>query len=434
MALPGPVVHALGYTLASAALGGLVGLLSAPRYGWAAFSFGLLWQIFYHLRHFIRLERWSRQPEVSTDLEGDGAWDEVFARLYRHERELLSEIERQRREVGRFVTGGQALIDGIVAVDEQRVVIWCNHAAEDLLGINAATDLAQPITNIVRDPAFVTYLADAHFKRPLKLLRGRGGERVLSIHVVPYGDHGHLLQIRDVTQAERAGQMRRDFVANVSHELRTPLTILHGFVETLHEMELTPAERQRYLSLMGEQSARMLSIVDDLLTLSTLESSPQASLDARVDMRNLLDKLQRDAQALSAGRHRIEFDVAAAEGDLLGVDNEISSALSNLVSNAIRYTPTGGEIRVRWQADQNGGEFLVEDNGIGIDPEHLPRLTERFYRVDRGRSRETGGTGLGLAIVKHVLSRHQAVLDVASTPGKGSCFTARFPAARVVPA
>ena len=432
MSLPGPVVHALGYIAAAATLGSLIGLVTSPRYGWAAFSFGLLWQIVYHLRHFLRLERWSRQPEVSRDLEGDGAWDEVFARLYRHERDLHAEIARERTQVARFVAGGQALIDGIVAIDQQRAVIWCNHAAEELLSIDHRTDLGQPVTNIVREPRFYNYLAAGHHERPLKLSLTRHPERILSVHIVPYGDHGQLIQIRDVTLAERVGQVRRDFVANVSHELRTPLTILHGFVETLLDMDLDAEERRRYLSMMGEQSQRMLSIVEDLLTLSTLETSPQATLDERVDMRSLLDKMQRDAVALSAGRHHIHFDLAAPEGDLLGADNEIASALSNLVSNAIRYTPTGGEIRVFWRADENGAEFAVEDSGIGIDPEHIPRLTERFYRVDRGRSRETGGTGLGLAIVKHVLSRHQATLDITSTAGKGSRFSARFPASRVV--
>lgn len=432
MSLPGPVVHALGYTVASALLGTVVGLLTAPRFGWAAFSFGLLWQIVHHLRHFVRLERWSRQPEASRDLEGDGAWDEVFARIYRHERELHAEIARQRDEVSRFVAGGQALIDGIVAIDQQRAIIWCNQAAEALLGINHRSDLGQAVTNIVREPRFVTYLAGHNFSRPLKLALGRNAERILSIHVVPYGDHGNLLQVRDVTQAERVGQMRRDFVANVSHELRTPLTILHGFVETLLDMDLDPAERRRYLGMMGEQSQRMLSIVEDLLTLSTLESSPQASLDERVDMRALLDKLQRDATALSAGRHQIHFNVASNEGDLLGIDSEIASACTNLISNAVRYTPPGGDIRVSWQADAEGADFIVEDSGIGIDPEHIPRLTERFYRVDRSRSRETGGTGLGLAIVKHVLSRHQARLEITSIPGQGSRFAVHFPAERVV--
>lgn len=429
--IPGPVLHALGYTVTSALVGVAVGFATSPRYGWATFSFGLLWQIYHHLRHFIRLERWSQAPSASKDLEGDGAWDEVFGRLYRHERELNAEIDHQRREVRRFSSGGQALIDGIIAIDENRLIVWCNHAAEGLLGIDSQTDLAQPITNIVREPRFVSYLATADFRRPIKLASGRNADRVLSIHVVPYGDHGQLLQVRDVSQFERIGQMRRDFVANVSHELRTPLTILHGFVETLLEVELAKGEQQRYLKLMGEQSERMQRIVEDLLTLSTLESSPPPTGDERIDMHNLIDKLQRDAKALSNGRHEIVLDVGS-EADLLGADAEIASALTNLVTNAVRYTPEGGSIRIQWQADASGAEFAVEDSGIGIDAEHIPRLTERFYRVDRSRSRETGGTGLGLAIVKHALSRHQAILDVTSAPGKGSRFAARFPAERVV--
>lgn len=431
MSLPGPVVHALGYTISSGLVGLAIGFAISPRYGWATFSFGLLWQIVHHLRHFIRLERWSQAPAASKDLEGDGAWDEVFGRLYRHERDLNAEIDHQRREVARFASGGQALIDGIIAIDENRLIVWCNHAAEGLLGIDGHTDLAQPITNIVREPRFVGYLAAGDYQRPIKLVPGRNADRVLSIHVVPYGDHGQLLQVRDVSQFERIGQMRRDFVANVSHELRTPLTIMHGFVETLLEVELEKGEQQRYLKLMGEQSERMQRIVEDLLTLSTLESSPPPTGDERIDMHNLIDKLQRDAKALSNGRHEIVLD-DPAEADLLGADAEIASALTNLVTNAVRYTPAGGTIRIHWQADGQGAEFAVEDSGIGIDPEHIPRLTERFYRVDRSRSRETGGTGLGLAIVKHALSRHQAILDVTSTPGKGSRFAARFPAERVV--
>ena len=227
--------------------------------------------------------------------------------------------------------------------------------------------------------------------------------------------------------------MRRDFVANVSHELRTPLTVLSGFLETIKELKLDPQRSREYINLMLEQGRRMERIVDDLLTLSTLESAPSPSLDERVRIAPLLERLLAEAQALSGGKHRIVFN-AEPGFDLLGAENEIASALGNLVTNAIRYTPDGGEVRLTWRAIAEEAEFAVEDSGIGIAPEHIPRLTERFYRVDRGRSRETGGTGLGLAIVKHILNRHHATLDIKSEPGKGSRFAARFPARRIVPA
>jgi two-component system phosphate regulon sensor histidine kinase PhoR len=225
--------------------------------------------------------------------------------------------------------------------------------------------------------------------------------------------------------------MRRDFVANVSHELRTPLTVLSGFLETINELQLDPKRSRDYLNLMAEQSKRMQRIVDDLLTLSTLESAPGPSLDERVPIAPLLDRLRAEAEALSGGKHKIVLD-AEPGFDLLGAENEIASAFGNLTSNAIRYTPAGGEVRLAWRASANEAEFAVQDTGVGIASEHIPRLTERFYRVDRGRSRETGGTGLGLAIVKHILTRHQATLDIKSDPGKGSRFAARFSGRRVI--
>jgi two-component system phosphate regulon sensor histidine kinase PhoR len=227
--------------------------------------------------------------------------------------------------------------------------------------------------------------------------------------------------------------MRRDFVANVSHELRTPLTVLVGFLETVRELKLDPQRSRDYLNLMAEQGRRMQRIIDDLLTLSTLESAPEPPHEERVDVASLLERVRGEAEGLSAGRHRIVLD-AAPGFDLLGTESEIASAFGNLASNAVRYTPAGGEVRLLWHASEKGAEFAVEDTGAGIEPEHIPRLTERFYRVDRGRSRETGGTGLGLAIVKHALARHQATLEIESTLGTGSRFTARFPARRVVPA
>jgi two-component system phosphate regulon sensor histidine kinase PhoR len=234
-----------------------------------------------------------------------------------------------------------------------------------------------------------------------------------------------------VTQAERVEAVRRDFVANVSHELRTPLTVLVGFLETVRELKLDPSQRRDYLSLMETQAARMRRIVDDLLTLSTLESAPPPPADERIVIARLLERVRAETDALSAGRHRIVLEMHGAF-DLLGAESEIASAFSNLASNAVRYTPKGGEVRLIWEATGQEAAFTVADTGIGIQPEHIPRLTERFYRVDRSRSRETGGTGLGLAIVKHALTRHNASLEIESTPGNGSRFIARFPAQRLV--
>jgi len=269
---------------------------------------------------------------------------------------------------------------------------------------------------VVRSPEFVEYLRAADFSEPLRL-GSPGGRRTLSLQVVSFGDEDHLLLSQDVTGAARVEAMRRDFVANVSHELRTPLTVLAGFLETIQDLKLDADRVRDY----------------DLLTLSVLEHAPPPPDSQRVPLRPLLERVQAEADALSAGKHRLSLEVAGAH-DLLGAEREIASAFTNLATNAVRYTPAGGEIRLRWNSTDAGGEFSVEDSGIGIDPEHLPRLTERFYRVDRGRSRETGGTGLGLSIVKHALARHQAALAVDSSPGKGSRFSARFPAARLAAA
>ncbi|MBS1191938.1 MAG: sensor signal transduction histidine kinase [Rhodocyclaceae bacterium] len=431
--MPVSLVTAQAYLAASAALGLFLGWLVAPIAGWVVFSLALVGQLAYHLRHWFLIDRWSRAPSPAADLDGTGIWYEPFFRVYRHERELRREIGHLQGEVERFATAGQALNDGIVALDLTGRIEWCNRSAERYLGISRRTDLGQPIINLVRQPAFVAYLNAGDFAEPLRFRSDRNDGASLSIRVTDYGPDRQLIQVKDVTQAERLDQMRRDFVANVSHELRTPLTVLSGFLETLREMELTAEERSHYLALMTEQSDRMLRLVQDLLTLSSIESAPPPSEDQRVDAAALVNKLFQDAHALSAGRHDIRLE-SRGSGDLRGEESEIASALGNLVSNAVRYTPDGGRITLRWAIGPEGAEFAVEDSGIGIDPLHIPRLTERFYRVDRGRSRESGGTGLGLSIVKHALSRHQASLDIRSTPGQGSCFTARFPASRVMAA
>ena len=424
------VVRALLLTLLTGLIAWPIGYFGAVWAGWTLFCVGLGLQLAFHFRNFARLERWSRAPIVDPSLEGEGAWDGVFGRLYQHEKDLRGQIAARDQEIAMLIAAGQALTDGVVLLDESNQILFCNTTAESQLGLAALTDRGQPVVNLVRHPEFVDYLMAGEFTRPLTLRSDRAEGRVLSIYVLPYAGMRRLMQIKDVTHSDRLDRMRRDFVANVSHELRTPLTVLAGFLETLQEIDLDRDERARYLELMAEQSRRMESIVKDLLTLSSIESAPPPANDL-VDMASLIDKLRRDAEALSAGRHTIVVE-ADSKGDLRGSEPELVSAFGNLVSNAVRYTPAGGTIRIIWHASPQGAEFAVEDTGIGIDPKHIPRLTERFYRVDRGRSRDAGGTGLGLAIVKHSLSRHQALLHIKSTPGIGSRFAAHFTARRVV--
>ena len=423
------LIRTVLFTVLAACLALLAALAVSATAGWIVFCLGLGAQMAAHFRNFALLDRWSRAPDVDANLEGRGAWDGIFGRLYRHEKDLRAQIERRSHRIDMLLAAIQALNDGVVLLNDRMHIVFCNATAEALLGLQARTDIGQSVANLVRQPEFVAFLLAGDFARPLTIRSERNPGCVLSIHLIPYAENRTLMQIKDVTQTERLDRMRRDFVANVSHELRTPLTVLSGFLETLREIDLGPEEQQRYLALMSEQSGRMLTIVQDLLTLSAIESAPPPE-DAVLDMAKIIDKLRRDAESLSGGRHHLVVE-ADDPNDLLGSESELTSAFSNLVSNAIRYTPVGGRITIRWETNAHGGVFSVQDTGIGVDAQHIPRLTERFYRVDRGRSREAGGTGLGLAIVKHALNRHQAQLEITSTPGVGSCFSARFPASRI---
>ena len=423
------LIRTVLFTVLAACLALLAALAVSATAGWVVFCLGLGAQMAAHFRNFALLDRWSRAPDVDANLEGRGAWDGIFGRLYRHEKDLRAQIERRSHRIDMLLAAIQALNDGVVLLNDRMHIVFCNATAEALLGLQARTDIGQSVANLVRQPEFVAFLLAGDFARPLTIRSERNPGCVLSIHLIPYAENRTLMQIKDVTQTERLDRMRRDFVANVSHELRTPLTVLSGFLETLREIDLGPEEQQRYLALMSEQSGRMLTIVQDLLTLSAIESAPPPE-DAVLDMAKIINKLRRDAESLSGGRHHLVVE-ADDPNDLLGSESELTSAFSNLVSNAIRYTPVGGRITIRWETNAHGGVFSVQDTGIGVDAQHIPRLTERFYRVDRGRSREAGGTGLGLAIVKHALNRHQAQLEIPSTPGVGSCFSARFPASRI---
>jgi two-component system phosphate regulon sensor histidine kinase PhoR len=408
------------------------GFLIDPVWGWSLFSLGLIGLLAHHVRHLRLLRQWASRSLTEAVPEGSGAWEEVFTLLYRRQRAETARSRQLAHSLARSRQAGRALPYGVAILDSEYRIVWCNDSCEAHFGIGAEADVGHPITNLVRQPEFVNYVTAGEFSKPLQLKTARDG-LVLSVQFVPYVDSQLLLLSRDITQGTRLETMRRDFVANVSHELRTPLTVLVGFLETVRELKLDPERSRDYLNLMAEQSRRMQRIIDDLLTLSTLESTPEPPLDEHVDVVLLLSRIHSEAQALSAGRQRVTLD-AEPGFELLGTESEIASALGNLASNAVRYTPPGGEVRLIWRGSQKGAEFTVEDTGVGIEAEHIPRLTERFYRVDRGRSRETGGTGLGLAIVKHALARHQATLEIESTPGTGSRFTAKFPARRVVPA
>ena len=301
------IVRSLLLAILAACLAFPVGFFAGAWIGWLLFSCALILQLVNHLRHFARLDHWSRQPRPDVSLEGEGAWDEVFARIYRHEKELHAEIARRDEEIERFEAAGQALTDGVVLLDENNQISWCNTMAEMQLGLALQTDRGQHIANLVRQPEFIDYLQQLDFSHPLTLRSDRKGGRVLSIFVLPYAANKRLMQVKDITQTDRLDQMRRDFVANVSHELRTPLTVLAGFVETLQEFDVDRDESKRYLGMMADQSVRMQNIVKDLLTLSSLEAAPPPD-DEVIDMASLLDKLRRDAEALSAGRHQISFE------------------------------------------------------------------------------------------------------------------------------
>jgi two-component system, OmpR family, phosphate regulon sensor histidine kinase PhoR len=414
---------ALGYSVgmaldaprASLALGGLLGVA-------AAVSLDVL--------HARRLLTWLRGAQLEDAPRRTGFWGELAYRIERALRSRERDLQHERNRIAQFLSAIEASPNGVLLLDAQHQIEWCNSTAADHLGIDPLRDLRQPLTNLVRAPSFVAHLqADDCDDAVSFSLPGRAG--TLSVLVRPYGDGQKLLLTQDITERLRTDEMRRDFVANVSHEIRTPLTVLSGFVETLRQIQLTEPERQRVLGMMAQQTERMCTLVDDLLILAKLEGSPRPRTDQWVEIDALLRRVDVDARTLSAGRHSIEF-LAGGSGAIAGSEGELLSALGNLVTNAVRYTPDGGHIAVTWHRRSNGsGAFEVRDTGVGVAPEHVSRLGERFYRVDGGRSRESGGTGLGLAIAKHAVQRHGGSFEVESVLGSGSIFRLVFPPARV---
>ncbi len=378
-----------------------------------------------------RLMQWLRGERERPAPRATAFWGELGYRIERQMMQLQREVESERANTRAFLAAIEASPNGVLLLDGEDQIAWCNAVAADHFGLDPTRDLRQRVTNLVRDPAFVSQLQHGPFDGSV-VFEGRQPGGSLQVMVRPYGDAGKKLVLsQDITARERADAMRRDFVANVSHEIRTPLTVLAGFVETMDSLPLSEVERQRVLGLMGQQTARMQALVADLLTLAQLEGSPRPPPDEWHGLDEILRPAQVEAVALSAGRHTLQVD-ETPHVELAGRVMEIRSAIGNLLSNAVRYTPGGGQVRLTWLLREDGsGVLSVIDTGPGIAREHLPRLTERFYRVESGRSRDTGGTGLGLSIVKHVMQRHGGEIDISSETGRGSVFRLIFPPFRV---
>jgi two-component system phosphate regulon sensor histidine kinase PhoR len=403
----------------------------------AALAGCYLWLVLDALRGW-RLLSWLRSGDTSSIPLGSGYWGEVFDRvrkLVRHRDRAVVDSDTRLQD---FLSALQASPNGVMLLDDEGRIEWLNQTAANHFGLDAGRDLLQHLGNLVRDPGFTAYFAARDYRQGV-VMPGRASTSAipvkLSVNMHPYGQGRSLLLSRDITALEQAEAMRRDFVANVSHEIRTPLTVLAGFVETLQSLRLDEEERERYLGLMAVQAQRMQTLVSDLLTLSRLEGSPLPPAQEWHAVATLMAQCEQEAHDLSAllwGRAQEVHFTLGEPFEIAGSLSELHSALSNLIGNAIRYSAADKAIAVRWTRLANGGAvFSVQDQGQGIAPEHIPRLTERFYRVDRSRSRETGGTGLGLAIVKHVAQRHGAELGIESAQGKGSTFSIRFTAKRV---
>ena len=401
--------------------------------GWAlsVLAVGAAAIIAFHLYNAQRVYDWAAGDLENQVPEGRFEWTAIFAAIYRRVRMREAHQRDLHHIIARFRQAAEAIPDGIVVLDRDQRIEWANPHALTQLGLDLDQDTGQPIVNLVRQPEFLSYLESGDFGASIVVPSSRDPGHTLALQLVPFAVDKKLLMSRDVTELEAVARMRRDFIANVSHELKTPLTVISGFVETLQDLELDERQRDRFLQLMQEQARNMQRLVADLLTLSSLESEQNPLVEERFAVVPLLLSISSDAKALSKGQHDIRLDIGEA-ASVLGSRDELASAFGNLVSNAIRYTPGGGCITLGWQVEGDGtGVFSVTDTGIGIAAAHVPRLTERFYRIDRSRSRATGGTGLGLAIVKHVLLRHQAQLEITSELGQGSRFAVRLPAKRV---
>jgi two-component system, OmpR family, phosphate regulon sensor histidine kinase PhoR len=425
-------VQAWWFAAARLTAGVLVGLLLGWMFGhlWAGLALVFACYLGWHLVNLFRVDWWLRHRGFAEPPDVGGAWGDAIThivRLHRRKRFHKQRFVQLFRQIQRSTA---ALPDGVVILNDQREIAWFNRMAAHLLNLRRTADLGLRIDNLVRQPEFARYLNEGQYANPIVIRTGATDGLYLSLQIVPYGEGQLLLLARDVSRQMRLENMRKDFVANASHELRSPLTVISGYLETLSQDPALDSDLAAPVAEMRRQAERMTTIIGDLLELSRLESDESEVEGAPVDVAALLSMLRKDVLARSDHPREVRVRVETT-ASLIGNESEIHSAFSNLVDNAAKYTPADGSIEMRWWVDADGGHFAVTDTGIGIPTEHIPRLTERFYRVDPGRSRGTGGSGLGLAIVKHVLQRHGASLDIESVQGRGSVFSCHFPSYRI---
>lgn len=405
----------------------LVGLAAGWLLGnlWAGLACALALHLGWVLANLFRLEWWLRHRNFADPPDVGGVWGEIIAQVVRLHRRKRFHKQRFVQLMRQLQRSTAALPNGVVILNAQREIVWFNRMAAQLLELRTTADLGMRIEHLLREPEFLRYLARQDYSNPVVIRPAMGEDTYLSLQVVPYGDGQLLLLVSDVSRQMRLEAVRRDFVANASHELRSPLTVISGYLETLGQDPALDPDLLGPVAEMRRQAERMTSIIRDLIELSRLEETDEVVGGAPIDVAALLSLLRKDVLARPVHPHEVRLRIESA-AQLVGDEPEIHSAFSNLVDNAAKYTPPEGSIEIRWWSDGEGGHLAVIDTGFGIPSEHIPRLTERFYRVDAGRSRATGGSGLGLAIVKHVLQRHGARLDVQSTLGEGSSFICHF--------
>ncbi|MGF1903992.1 phosphate regulon sensor histidine kinase PhoR [Aliivibrio salmonicida] len=417
----------------------LVGELAFFYVPWiiVGYLFDALWPLLFlasfilliwHLHNQIKMSRWLHEGRKATPPSASGSWEPIFDETYR----LQKRHKKRRKELSvlirRFRQGAEALPDAVVVFRHEGNIVWCNSLAQSLLGFRWPEDSGHPITNLIRPPDFVQYLLAQQFDIPLDMPSPINSDKTLEIRIAPYSEGEYLMVVRDVTQIKQLEGMRRNFFANVSHELRTPMTVLRGYLEMSEDPDMLVGPMwNRAHGVMTEQLTRMEGLVEQLLTLSKIEAAATSMLEDEVDVPAMLDILEKEAQALSGDRnHNITFNIdrlLKVQGD----EDQLRSAISNLVYNAVKHTTDGANIVIDWRLSSAGAKLKVTDSGQGIEAQHIHRLTERFYRVDKARSRETGGSGLGLAIVKHALSHHDSQLEIQSKLDKGSTFSFVLP-------